>query len=122
MEIYVDYLSAGVENNPDYILLNRRDRDRILNEVGLSGSGCSDDDCAFLIGENLFLNEMIIGSLGRIGSFYILNVKLIDFDTGGSFSTFSERYSNIDELVIGSENVIATLFGESTDITESGPN
>ena len=56
-----------------------------------------------------------------VGTRYLLNLKLIDVETGETIEDVSEKYSSIDELVDGSENIIKELFG-STNISDNNQN
>ena len=113
MTLFVDYLSSSVSDYEDYKLIDRRQREIILAEAQFSNSGCADESCAIEIGQLLSASEMIVGSLGSIGSRYLLNIKLIDVETGETIEDVSEKYSSIDELVDGSEDVIAQLISAS---------
>ena len=124
MTLFVDYLSSSVSDYEEYILIDRRQREIILSEAEFSNSGCADESCAIEIGQVLSASEMIVGSLGSIGSRYLLNVKLIDVETGETIRDVSEKYNSIDDLVDGSELVINSLFSEgfedSVKTAESG--
>lgn len=110
MTLIIDYLSSSVSDYKDYVLIDRRQRETILNEAEFSNSGCADETCAIEIGQLLSANEMIVGSLGSVGSFYIINTKLIDVETGKTVNNVSERYTTLDEIIINSEMTIKKLF------------
>jgi hypothetical protein len=111
MTLFVDYLSATVSDFQQYQLIDRRQRQLILAEAAFSNSGCVDESCAIEIGQLLSASEMVVGSLGSIGSLYLLNVKLIDVGTGATLNDVSEKYDSIEALVNGCETVVAQLVG-----------
>lgn len=110
MIVLVDYISSFITNNHNFIVLDRRQREVVLNELEFSNSGCTEEDCQIEIGRLLSANRIIIGSLGAIGSLYILNIKLINVETGQTISNVSNQYKNIEELVMNSESTIDILF------------
>ncbi len=116
MTLIVDFLSSSVSDYEDYILIDRRQREIILSEAQFSNSGCADESCAIEIGQLLSASEMIVGSLGSVGSRYLMNIKLIDVETGKTIKDVSEKYGSIDELVDGSEFIISTLFNKTAKI------
>jgi hypothetical protein len=122
MTLFVDYISSSISDNADYILIDRRQRESILVETQFSNSGCADESCAIEIGRLLSATEMIVGSLGSIGSLYILNIKLIEVETGRTLRDVSERYDSIEKLVIGSDDVVAELFEGNQKFSTSTDN
>ena len=118
MTLFVDFISATVSDYEQYTLIDRRQRENILAETAFSNSGCADESCAIEIGQVLSAAEMIVGSLGSIGSIYILNIKLIDVQTGKTLDDVSNQYENIEELVRDSNNVVVSLLGETIKTTE----
>ena len=110
MTLIVDYLSSSVSDYKEYVLIDRRQREIILSEAQFSNSGCADESCAIEIGQLLSANEMILGSLGSVGSLYLMNIKLIDVTTGKTLNDVSEKYPSIEELITDCENLITELF------------
>ena len=51
----------------------------------------------------------IVGSIGKVGSRYILNSKLIDLLTGETVSTAHSVYLSIDELIDGCDSIAREL-------------
>ncbi len=110
MTLYVDYISSEVAKYPGYTLVERQQREEYLKEISFSNSGCVDESCELEVGRMLSANEMILGSLGSFGSFYVVNLKLIDVETGKSIYSLSKRYIDMDEVIIEVENIVAELF------------
>ncbi len=115
MTLFVDYISSNISDYSDYILIDRRQRELILAEAEFSNSGCADESCAIEIGQVLSANQMIVGSLGSIGSRYLLNIKLIEVKTGKTVNDVSDKFNSIEELVDGAEAVVAELLSTMND-------
>ncbi len=117
--MFVDFLSGHIVKTGKYKVIDRMQRENILTELEFSLSGCADESCQLQIGRMLTAKQIIVGSLGRIGNTYILNIKLIEVETGLTIVTASEMYKTIDELVIDSENLVSILIG--TEILAEKP-
>ncbi|MBI9105068.1 MAG: hypothetical protein JEY99_21820 [Spirochaetales bacterium] len=89
-----------------------------MAETRFSNSGCVDESCAIEIGQLLSASEMIVGSLGKLGSRYVINVKLIDIATGRVVTDVSEMFSDIDELVDNSNIVLGALLRYNPEMQE----
>jgi hypothetical protein len=110
MLLFIDYISSEISKNNRYILIDRRQRENILEELSFSNSGCTDEQCQLEIGKLLSANLIIVGSIGSIGSTYILNMQLVDIETGETAGTISKKYKSLDELVNDSQKLIPLLL------------
>jgi hypothetical protein len=63
--------------------MERSQMDRVLKEQGFQSSGlCDGNECAVEVGKVLGIDRMVVGSIGKIGSMYIINVRMVDVSTG----------------------------------------
>lgn len=64
-------------------VLERSQVDQILKEQGFQQSGaCEAGQCAVEIGKLLTVEQMVIGSVGRIGTVHSLSLRLVDVASG----------------------------------------
>lgn len=54
----------------------------ILQEQNFQMTGCTTDECAVQIGQLLGAQQILAGSIGKFGSVYTLDLKIIDVETG----------------------------------------
>ncbi|MBI9105069.1 MAG: hypothetical protein JEY99_21825 [Spirochaetales bacterium] len=121
MVLFVDYLSEILSDYDEYQLIDRRQREILLEETRFSNSGCVDETCAIEIGEFLSATEMIIGTLGKLGADIIINLRLIDIRTGKVLSDVTEGFNNIDELVDNCNLVLGKLLRYDEDLLNISP-
>lgn len=95
----VDILSSALFDTRQYRILDRNQRNKILEEVEFSLSGCTDEECQLEVGQMLAADKIVTGSLGTIGNRYAINIKLIDVASGETISTAYSIYENLDALV-----------------------
>lgn len=64
-------------------VLERREMERILQEQGFQQSGaCDTTGCQVELGRILSVDRMVFGVVGRLGDDYVLNLKMVDVETG----------------------------------------
>ena len=110
VELFVDFMTSHIVETGRYRVLDRSQRQAILQEIEFSASDCSDESCQLEIGRLLAANQIIVGSLGRIGGQYILNIKLLDVQTGEAMNSTSKVYTSIDNLVNDSKRLTYLLL------------
>ena len=75
-------------------------------------SGCSDDSCALEIGKMLSAELIVVGNLSRVGSRYLMSVKMLDTETSRTMGTANGKFNDLDELIDGLEPIAFSLAGE----------
>jgi tetratricopeptide (TPR) repeat protein len=107
--LIVDLVFSALVSARRYRVLDRGQRDNILQEVEFSLSQCAEEKCQLEIGRLLAADRIVVGSLGKVGQRYILNAKMLDVRTGEALSTAYKLFGSIEELVDGTEEVALTL-------------
>ncbi len=123
MKAIVEYLSAELFNTGKFIVIDVSQRETILNEMEFSMSGCTDESCALEIGKLLSAETIVTGTLSKIGSRYLMSVKMLETETSKTLATSNGKYGDLDELIDGLENVAAELAGNpvTETVVESEP-
>lgn len=107
---------VAVSNFQDFKIASFQDmKVRIGLERAKDALGCDDVQCAAEIGGALNAKRVLVGTLGRLGSAYLLTLRLVDLKTGiGMVTAESEQipqYANdIKEIV---QRLVSQLFGKS---------
>ena len=118
--VFVDFITSHIVSTNAYRVIDRSQRETILSEINFSLQDCADEACQVQIGRLLSAKQIVIGSLGRIGVQYILNMKLVEVETGEAVRSLSEVYKSIDDLVNDSKRIAYGLVGLEAAGT-SGP-
>lgn len=83
-----DRLESELALTKAVVLLERRRMQEILQEQGFQQSGaCDAANCQVQVGQLLGVDQVVAGSVGKVGSVYSLNVKLIDVQSGTILQT-----------------------------------
>ncbi|SVD57340.1 uncharacterized protein METZ01_LOCUS410194, partial [marine metagenome] len=74
--------------------------------------GCTSEECAVEVGQLLGVQNMIGGSIGRVGETFTLDVRMISVQSGISLMTKQKTYAGkIDGLIIEVEVLAYELYG-----------
>jgi hypothetical protein len=98
--ILSDRLRAELFNTGKFQVMERGEMDAILKEQGFQQSGsCDDKACMVEVGQLLGVDRMVAGSLGQLGSLYLINLRIINVKTGQLMDTYSgECRCPVEEL------------------------
>jgi hypothetical protein len=93
--VITDIFTNQIQANGKYRVMERSQMNRILSEQGFQNSGaCSSTECAVEIGRLLSIDKMFIGSIGKLGESWVINIRIISIQTG-------EILSNVSKQVVG---------------------
>jgi hypothetical protein len=93
--VITDIFTNQIQANGKYRVMERSQMNRILSEQGFQNSGaCSSAECAVEIGRLLSIDKMFVGSIGRLGESWVINIRIINIQTG-------EILSNVSKQVVG---------------------
>ena len=113
-------LRSKLVNTNAFYVLEREQMDQILSEQGFQQSGCVSDECLVEIGQMIGVEEMIGGSIGKIGSTYTLDLRIINVTTGRIVRTVSDDYQGDADGLLGVlENAAYVIAGDEKIETRS---
>ena len=93
-------------------LVERGMMEEVLQEQGFQQTGCTSEECAVEVGQLLGVQNMIGGSIGRVGETFTLDVRMISVQSGISLVTKQKTYAGkIDGLIIEVEVLAYELYG-----------
>jgi len=112
-KVLTQTLTSRMIELSDYIVVERANIDKILKEQKFQHSGCTDSECAVEIGQLLNADLTVIGTVGKIGSTYSLNTRIINVETGEALKSadFTHKGEIDDLLGTGIESVAHELLG-----------
>ena len=123
MKAIVEFLSAELFKTGKYTVIDVSQRETILKEMEFSMQGCSDDSCALEIGKLLSAEMIVTGNLSKVGSRYLMSVKMLETETSKTMGTANGKFTDLDELIDGLETISYSLAGmeEQVKIAETEP-
>ena len=109
-----EILKKGVYN-----VLERGLMDDVLKEQGFQQSGCVTSECAVEVGNMLGVQQMIGGSIGKVGNIYTVSARVIDVQTGKVLKSANyDHIGDIGQLLLkGMSAVVQQLItGKSSQV------
>ena len=100
-ELLTDRLSYEIFRTNAVTILERNQISAILKEQGFQQSGaCTDNQCIAQMGQLLGVQQIISGSLGRVGSLWMINLRAIDVATGQmSRAVYKDVKGDLDAII-----------------------
>ncbi|MBD3241590.1 MAG: hypothetical protein GF331_13455 [Chitinivibrionales bacterium] len=122
-ELLSDRLRIELFNTGMFSVMERSQMQEILKEQGFQLSGsCTDEGCMVEMGQILGVNQLIGGSIGRLGTMYLINLRCIDIKTAQIVAVVSEDIPGSIEKVVKVFPVIAArLAGVKEPVIASPP-
>jgi Curli production assembly/transport component CsgG len=109
--IISERLRSSLFESGKYIVLERDKMDEILKEQGFQQSGCTSDECVVEIGKLIGMQQMVAGSIGKIGNLYTFNVRMIDVQSGRVLHTAVDDCAcPIEEVLTTSTDTIVRML------------
>lgn len=101
VSVISDALTNELTNSGKVRVLERGQMDQILKEQGFQQSGaCDGGSCAIEMGRLLGVQQLVVGSVGLVGSTYVLNARTVDVKSGEVLRSVSrKRAGAIDEVL-----------------------
>lgn len=108
--LIIDMLSNAIVKTRRFIVIDRSQREKLLKEIEFSNSACSEENCQLQIGKLLAADNIVVGSIGKVGARYVINVKLLEVETSKAAGTASEVYKSLEELVDNCQSIAEKLM------------
>lgn len=120
-ELISDRLRGDLFNTDKVNVMERDQMQEILKEQGFQASGaCTDEACLVQMGQLLGVEMLITGSLGKLGSMFLVNVRMIDVKTAKIVKVVSvDVKGDIEDVVGRLKNIAEQLVGEQQAPTRS---
>jgi TolB-like protein len=98
--VLADRLEAELVRIRRVTVVERGKMGQVLEEQDFQLSGCTSNECAVEIGQILGVTQMVAGSVGKIGSTYSINIRVVDVASGAIIrSVIRDFKGEIDGLL-----------------------
>ncbi|MBN1576975.1 MAG: DUF2380 domain-containing protein, partial [Chitinispirillaceae bacterium] len=115
-ELITDRLRSELFNTGKVNVMERNQMQEILKEQGFQQSGvCTDEACLVEMGQMLGVKIIVVGSLGKLGSMFMVNIRAIDVQTAQIVKVVSvDIKGDIEEVVEHLKTIARKLTGMDT--------
>ena len=113
VSVFADYVANHIIKTGKYGVIDRMQRNAVLEEIEFSQANCADETCQLEMGRLLSASHIIVGSIGKVGALYLVNMRLVEVETGESVRSIAERYGSIEAMIEDSERMAYQFVGET---------
>ena len=105
-----DRLRSMLVRTRAFNVVDRGRMQNILEEQGFQMSGCTSTECAVEAGMILGVEEMVSGTIGRIGKLYTIDIILINVESSRIIKSLTRDYTGeIEGLVLEMKSIANEL-------------
>jgi TolB-like protein len=99
--IITDAIASEFLNTRMVRVMERSQMQAVLGEQGFQQSGaCNSNECAVQMGQMLGIDYLVVGSVGKLGTVYVLNLRLLDMATAEILYTKNLTVAGGIEMVL----------------------
>ena len=99
-----------------FTVLERSKIEAMFEEMGLSQSGCTDNECIIELGKMLSAQQIVIGSVSKVGQTYSISLRMVSVETGKLMTTATEDVrGDIDKVLTESSKKVANQLADGLD-------
>jgi hypothetical protein len=95
--ILAEALREEVYKLKEFVLVNREDLQKVLEEMALQQTGLIDEKQAVKTGKGLAANQVVTGRLGQLGKTFVMQAKRVDVETFGTLGIASAKFTEGQE-------------------------
>ncbi len=107
LRLLADRLRVELFATGRFRVLERDEMDAILEEQAFQQSGCVATECVVEMGQLLGVEQMVGGSVGKLGEMYTLSLRMIDVRTGAIVRTA------VRDCQCSLEEILVRVIGET---------
>ena len=111
MKTIISLLSSAMLDTGRYTVIDVAERETLLKEQEFSAQDCTDEKCHIEIGKLLAAEFVVPGRLGKVGSKYVLSVKMLETATSRTVGTADGTYPALDQVLGDMSRVAGKLSG-----------
>lgn len=118
-----DVLRNKLINTGKYQVMERGEMETILKEQAFQQSGaCSEAACIVEMGQVLGIEQVLAGSIGKVGRAYSISARVISVQSGEIIKSVSHHFTGPIEDLLTSEMdiVVQKMVGEQTVFKDKG--
>lgn len=109
--IITNLLQEELWRSGRFEVLERERTEAVITELGFQMSGCTETSCAAQIGRALNVEEMVVGSLEKLGEMYIIAIRFVNVES--ITVTLAESYrfrGSIEGLPDAVEKLVSSIL------------
>ena len=118
VQLLGDAIGTKLQATGSFRVMERSQMEKILSEQGFQQSGaCNGTECAVQVGQLLGIDRMVVGSMGKLGAAWVLNLRMVSVGTGEVLASSSRNQKGdmSDLLTELAPQAVADLTANATN-------
>ena len=101
----------------EYTVIERGKMEEILKEQAFQQTGCTSDECAVEVGKLLSVQQIVVGSIDKVGSVFSVSARIVDVESAEILrtATYDHKGEIDDLLIVGMKEVGIELVQDMID-------
>lgn len=120
-QLLCDAIGTRLQKTGAFRVMERSQMEKVLAEQGFQQSGaCNGTECAVQVGQVLGIDRMVVGSVGRMGTAWVLNLRMVSVSTGEVLASSSRNQKGeiADLITEMAPLAVSDLVDESAKTTK----
>jgi len=108
--VMTDMLGSELLQTGAFRVMERSQMDKILAEQGFQKSGaCDNSQCAVEMGQLLGIDNMVVGSIGKVGRTFLVNARMVSVGSGEIIRSVSRTTTgDLDDILTRMMPIVAS--------------
>ena len=120
-EILTERLRSALVQDGRYQVVERSQMETILAEQGFQQSGCMSNECLIQAGLILGVQQMVGGTVGKIGYSYAVDLRLFDVETSEIIKAVTRNYQGAVDGLLAIMSEIAVELADDGPLSDRQP-
>ena len=120
-EILTERLRSALVQDGRYQVVERTQMETILAEQGFQQSGCMSNECLIQAGLILGVQQMVGGTVGKIGYSYAVDLRLFDVETSEIIKAVTLNYQGAVDGLLPIMSEIALELADDGPLSDQQP-
>ncbi len=122
-----DYIRATFINTGVFDVVSREQLNKIMQEYKFQTAGMTEESNIVRLGKILNVNNAVMGTIGKFGDIYIINIKMLNLETGKYLSAESIKAKDKNECLTSIEEKVGLISktipnADAASTIETGEN
>ncbi len=101
-----DYIRSSFINTGVFEVISREQLNKIMEEYKFQTAGLTEESNVVRLGKILNVNNAVMGTIGKFGDTYIINIKMLNMESGKYLSAVSIKAENKNECLTSIEEKV----------------
>jgi len=119
--IVADWLRGALVSAGAYTVVERSAMQKVLTEQAFQQTGCTSQECAVKLGKVLNVQKIVVGSFGKFLDSYVLNVRMVDVESGKIVYSDTAKGKTTDEVEQNISSLAGRLSGNAGSVKQVQP-